>query len=206
MRARHVDPPRGGQSAAAAAPDAARPSAARRLGAVLHAGALERERAQLGADTGSFPLVAGGAAAGKILWDYLNMPNDVFGRTGVQRYKERTLRHRGGDYLIDALDACVVSGYEGHFMPPEEANAILEELYNYNITDANRYIEYAEETGQTRSLLYLKLMCELHEYCPPMPGAPPSPAPPPRLRPRYSDERLLPAAAPPRLRPQSSRE
>jgi len=184
------------------------PPAARRLGAVLRAGALERERerAQLGADTGvGFPLVAGGAMAGKIMWDYLNMPNDVFGRTGVQRYKERALRNQGGDYLIDALNACVVSGYDGYFMPPEEANAILEELFSFNITDANDYIEHAERNNQTSGLLYLKLMCELHGYCPPMPGDPPSPAPPPRLRPRYSDERLQPAAAPPRLRPQSSR-
>lgn len=178
------------------------PPAARRLDAVLRTGALERERSRL--DTGVLPLVAGGAMAGKIMWDYVNAPNDVFGRTMVQRRKERTLRNQGGDYLIDALDACVVSGYEGHFMPPEAANAILEELYNYNITDADQYIQHAEQTGQTDNLLYLKLLCDLYAYCPPMPEEPPSPAAPPPLRPRYSDDRLPPAAAPP-LRPQTSR-
>ena len=192
------------------------PPPARRLDAVLRAGALERARAPLGdAETGMLAVAAGAVAAGKLAWDYANKPN-ALGRNIPQRNMESQLRGAGGGALIDALDACVLDGYKGHRMTPQQANAVLKELYDYNITGIDQYIDYAMSSGQTDNLLYLKLMCELHEHCPPMPDASPSPPQPPALRPQYSDydtrPRLFGDASSPRppqappLRPQRSAE
>ena len=182
------------------------PPAARRLGAVLRAGALERERAQLGADTGfaPLPLVAGGAMAGKILFDYHNMPDDVLGRTAWQRHQARWLvdQDERAFTLIDQLNLSVTDGR----MSIEAANAILNQLSKNVITSVEGYVAYAERTGGTNNHFYHKLKCWLDpDGCPPIP---------PPLRPQYSD---YGAPSPPRaqysgygspipppLRPQSS--
>lgn len=176
------------------------PAAARRLGAVLRAGALDRERAQLGADTGSFPLVAGVAMAGKILFDYLNMPDDTYGRTALRRRQARWLARQGhGLTLVDQLNACINDGR----MSIEAANAILDELYNNGITSVEGYVAHAERTGGTNNHFYHKLKCWSDpDNCPPIP---------PPLRPQYSDygsarspPRYSGYGSPPPLRPQSS--
>ena len=180
--------------AAAAAAANPRP-AARRLDAVLRAGAL-------GADTGGLQALAAAAMAGKILFDYLNMPDDTYGRTAWQRRQARWLASNGhGLTLVDQLNACINDG----LMSIEAANAILDQLYNNGITSVQGYVAYAERTGSTNNHFYHKLKCSSDpDNCPPIP--------PPPLRPQYSDYGSPPPPRPqysgygsaPPLRPQSS--
>jgi hypothetical protein len=195
----HVDPPGPADGAESAA---ALGEARGATGPATRCRALRGLAPLGGSDTGGLPALAGAAMAGKILFDYLNMPDDVYGRSAWRRHQARWLVDRGGFDLIDQLNACVNDGD----MSIEDANAILDQLFQNSITSAQAYVEYAEFTGNTNNHFYYKLKCALQpEECPPIP--------PPPLRPQYSDYdspsrysgyRESSPLRPPPLRPQTS--